>query len=127
MKHQSKLEDVEELVTRDKKFLFTTFSLLMILIIYMNQIFANSLIIGAIASLIFFLLNTIFLGEAFFKEEISFIRIVLGNLTFLLFLGTIGWITLIVHNLDINSTSVALCIVTVLCSTVNKIKEKSRR
>lgn len=127
MKHQSKLKDVEELITRDKKFLFTAFSLFMILIIYMNQIFANSLIIGAIASLIFFSLNTIFLGQAFFREELSFIRIILGSLTFLLFLGTIGWITLIVHNLDINSTSVALCVVAILCSTINKLNKEHDR
>jgi len=124
MKRQSKLEDVEELVTRDKKFFFTTFSLLMILIIYINQLLANSPIIGTFASLIFFLLNTIFLGQAFFKEEFSFIRFTLGSLTFLLFLGTIGWINLIVYNLDVNSTSVALCVVAVLCSAINKLNKE---
>ena len=127
MKHQCKLKDIEELITRDEKFLFTTFSLLMILVIYINQIFVNSSVIGTIASLIFFSLNTIFLGQAFFKKEISFIRIISGNLMFLLFLGTIGWITLIVYNLDVNNTSVALCVVAILCSAINKLKKKSRR
>ena len=127
MKHQCKLKDIEELITQDKKFLFTTFSLLMILLIYINQIFVNSPIIGTIASLIFFSLNTIFLGQAFFEKEFSFIRITFGNLMFLLFLGTIGWITLIVYNLDVNNTSVALCVVAILCSAINKLKKKSRR
>jgi hypothetical protein len=117
------LEGMEKLITRDEKFVFTAFSLLMILIIYINQLLTNSPIIGAIASLIFFSLNTIFLEQAFFKEEISFIRLTLGSLTFLLFLGIIGWITLIAHNLDVNSTSAALCIVTVLCSTINKLNK----
>jgi len=127
MTRQYELKDMEKLVTRDEKFLFTTFSLLTILIIYINQIFFNSPITGIIASIIFFSLNTVFLGAAFFKEETAFIRIILGSLTFLLFLGTIGWITLIVHNLDINSTSAALCIVTVLCSTINKLNKEHDR
>ena len=127
MKHRCKLKDIEGLITQDEKFLFTRFSLLMILIIYTNQILADSPIIGTTASLIFFSLNTIFLGQAFFEKENSLIRIILGNLTFLLLLGTIGWITLIVHNLDINSTSVALCVVAILCSAINKLKKKHGR
>jgi len=127
MKHQCKLKDIEELITQDEKFLFTTFSLLMILVIYINQIFVNSSVTGTIASLIFFSLNTIFLGQAFFEKEFSFIRIIFGSLMFLLFLGTIGWITLIVYNLDINNTSVALCIVAILCSAINKLKKKYGR
>lgn len=127
MTHQYELKDMEKLVTRDEKLLFTTFSLLTILIIYINQIFFNSPITGIIASIIFFSLNTAFLGAAFFKEETAFIRIILGSLTFLLFLGAIGWITLIVRNLDINSTSAALCIVAILCSAINKLNKKHSR
>jgi len=126
MTRQYELKDIEKLITRDEKFIFTTFSLLMTLIIYINQLLANSPIIGTIASLTFFLLNIIFLGAAFFEEEISFIRFILGCLTFLLFLGTIGWITLIVHNLDAKSTSVALCVLAILCSATTKLKKKRR-
>ena len=114
---------MEDLITRDEKFLFTTFSLLMILIIYINQIFLNSPIIGITASLTFLSSNTIFLGQAFFEKEKSLIRFIFGNLTFLLLLGTIGWITLIIYNLDINITSVALCVVAILCSAINKLRK----
>ena len=124
MKPPHQFKSIEESITRDEKFLFTIFSLLMILIIHLNQIFANSTIIGTTASLVFFSLNTIFLAQALFKEETPFIRLVFGNLFFLLLLGIIGWITLTVYNLDVNNTSIALCVVTILCSAINKLKKK---
>lgn len=124
MKWANQLEDIEQLITRDQNLLFTIVSLIMILIIYLNQTFLYSPIIGATASVIFFLINTILLERAFFEGEIPFIRLVLGGLMLLLLLGVIGWATLIIYNLDVPNVSVALCILAISCSVINKLKKQ---
>ena len=122
MKGRFGLEQVEDLIVRDAKFLVTAVSVLLVLIIYVNQILVHSLVVGVTASLIFLSLNTIILGKTFFKSESAFVRIVFGSFVLLLIVGVIGWITLIIHNLDVHRTSVALLIVAMLCSVINKSK-----
>lgn len=124
MKWINQLEDTEQLITRDQNLLFTIVSLIMILAIYLNQTFVNSTIMGATASVIFFLINAILLGTAFFEGEIPFIRLILGSLMLLLLLGVIGWITLIIYNLNVPNTSAALCILAISCSIINKLKKQ---
>jgi len=124
MKRASRFENVEKTITQDKNLLFTFTSLTMILIIYLNPTFTGSPAIGATASLIFFSINAVFLGKTFFEGEILFIRFTLGILMFLLFLGSIGWVTLIIYNLDLLNLSVALCVLAILCSSINRLKNK---
>ena len=127
MKRIQQPENIEKLITQDNFFVFTIVSLLMVAIIYLNQVSTNSLIMGTIASLIFFSINTIFLEQALFEEENALTRFVLGSLMLLLLLGIISWVTLITYNLNIINTSIALCALTILCSSVNRLRKKASR
>ena len=124
MDKTSQLKKVEELIVRDEKFLFASVSCLMILIISFNSIFSFSVALGIIASLIFFLINILFLGDTLFREEIPFLQFMLGGLMLLLFLGITGWAILIIYKLDIIGSAVTLCILAGLSSTMNRIKTR---
>jgi len=127
MEKAFRLKKVEELIVRDEKFLFTMISYFMILIISMNSIFSLSVALGIIASLIFFLINILFLGHTLFEKEIPFLRFMLGSLMLLLFLGIIGWAILIIHNLDIIRVTIALCVLAGLSSTMNRLKARREK
>ena len=127
MKKAFRPKKVEELIVRDEKFLFTAVSCLMILIIYLNSIFSLSVVLGIIASLIFFLINILFLGNTLFEKEFPFLRFMLGSLMLLLFLGIIGWVILIIYNLDIIRVTIALCVLTGLSSTMNRLKTRREK
>lgn len=124
MKQTSKFENAEKIITRDKNFVFTFASLAMILIIYLNTTFAALPIIGATASLILITIQAIFLGKTFFEGEILFIRLALGLLMLLLFSGLIGWVTLIIYSLDLLNLSIALCVLVIACSSINRLKNR---
>ena len=124
MERTFQLKKVEELIVCDEKFLFTSVSGLMILIISLNSIFSLSVTLGIIASLIFFLINILFLGHALFEEEFPFLRFMLGGLMLLLFFGIIGWAILIIYKLDIIGSAVTLCVLIGLSSTMNRLKKR---
>lgn len=121
------LKKVEELIIGDEKFLFTTVSCLMILIISLNSTFSLSPALGIIASLSFFLINILFLGNTLFREEIPFLRFILGGLMLLLLLGITGWAILIIYKLDIIGSAVTLCILAGLSSTMNSLKKRREK
>ena len=127
MEEKFRLKKVEELIVRDEKFLFTILSYFMILIISLNSIFSLSVALGITASLIFFLINILFLGNTLFEKECPFLRFILGSLMFLLFLGIIGWAILIIYNLDIIRVTIALCVLAGLSSTMNRLKARHEK
>lgn len=124
MKRAIKFENAEKIITQDKNFAFSFISLATILIIYQNQTFTTSTLIGATASVVFISINAIFLGKTFFEGETLFIRFTLGILILLLLLGLTGWVTLIIYNLDLLNVSIALCVLSILCSSINRLKKK---
>ena len=124
MEEAFQLKKVEELIIGDEKFLFTTVSCLMILIISLNSIFSLSPALGIIASLSFFLINILFLGNTLFREEIPFLRFILGSLMLLLFLGVTGWAILIIYKLDIIGSAVTLYILAGLSSAMNRLRKR---
>jgi len=124
MKRTLRLENIEEFIVRDKNFLFTIVSFATVLIVFLNQVVVHSIIVGITSSLLFILLNAIFLGYVFFENEIPLLRLVLGALFFLLTIGVVGWITMIVYNIDIAGSTTALCITAALCSAMNRKKAK---
>jgi len=111
---------MEELIVRDEKLLFTIVSYITILMIFINLNFYFSSAIGTIASVIFFLINGTFLGRAFFEKEDLFLRFMLGNLLLVTCLALIAWVVMIIYNLDIERSTLVLCIVTALASLLNK-------
>ena len=120
MESNFRYKKLEELIVRDHNFVFTIFSFLLILIIYLNLSFTSSPIIGTAASLAYFIINGIFLGHAFFEKENAFLSFLLGSFLFIVFLGLVAWIVMILHNLDIVRSAIVLCIATALSSFLNR-------
>ncbi len=114
---------LQELIVRDRKLLFTTISYIMILMIFMNLSFTLSPAIGILASIAYFLINGTFLGHFFFGKQDLFFRFILGNLLLIVFLASVAWAVMIIYNLDALRSILVLCIVTALCSFLNKRRE----
>lgn len=125
MKSASRLNYLEELITRDRNFVFTAASLSMVLIMLLNNTFTRSPVIAAASSLVFLTLNTVFLGHALFEEEAPFTRFMLGAFFLTLLLGIISWMVMIAYNLDIVRAATALFIVAGCSSFMNRLKKKS--
>ena len=114
---------LQELIVRDRKLLFTIISYIMILMIFVNLNFALSPGIGILASIVYFLINGTFLGRSFFEKQDLFFRFILGNLLLVVFLASVAWAVMIIYNLDVIRSTLVLCIVTALCSFLNKRRE----
>ena len=126
MKMTSRFEParIEKVVVRDENLLFSILCLITILIISLNLLFINSFLLGVVASLLYFSINTLFLGHAFFNREKPLSRVLLGALLLFLLLGLISWITMISYNLDNLRSIVALILIAVLSSALNRRKAK---
>jgi len=117
---------IETLITQDKNLVFTVFSYLMVLLIFLNLSLVSSPIIGTFASLVYFLINGIFLGNIFFRDTKSlYVRFMLGNFVSIMLLGTIAWLAVTVANIDVIKTTIVLLVVTTLCSFLNMRNKRS--
>lgn len=125
MEWPSRFDNIEEVIVKDGNFLSTMVSFAMVLIVFLNQVAFHSMIVGIASSLVWFSLNAILLGHVFFEKETSLLRLVLGGLFLLMFLGVVGWIMMIAYNIDITGSTIALYITAALCSAMNKMKTKS--
>lgn len=125
MQRNSHFLKLEKLIVRDHNFIFTIFSFLLILIIYLNLSFSSSPIIGTAASLTFFMINGTFLGHAFSEKQAPLFRLMFGTLLLIMLLGFVGWLAVIIYNLDIIRFTLVLFIVTTLSSLINR-KVKNR-
>jgi len=118
-------DKIEQWITRDEKLLFTMISYVVILIIFINLSQFESLILGLLASAIYFLINGIFLGNTFFKKETAFFRLMFGLLLLIMLLGFVGWLAVVIYNLDVIKFTLVLFIVATLSSLLNKkVKNK---
>jgi len=124
MEVTSGFSKTEELIVRNQKFVFTIVSYVIALMIFLNLSFMNSVIIGTLATFVYFLVNGIFLGNAFFKEESLFIRFALGNLVLFTLLGTVAWLAITIYNIDTIRTAIVLFTVVTLCSVLNVLRKK---
>lgn len=115
-----KLSNLEKLIAQDPKLLFTMASYFLVLAIYINSIFFQSAILGTAASVLYFLVNGIFLAHAFFENEDAFFRLLFGILLLVIFLGFFGWLSIIIYNLDVTRFSLVLLVVATLSSLLNK-------
>lgn len=97
-----------------------------VLIIAINLVITKSLVIGIIASALFFLINGAFLGRAFFKKESPFLRVMLGILLITTVLGLISWLAMIIYNLDVIQ-SVATLIIVATSSTLLMFKKRENK
>lgn len=134
MADETSINKLDELIINDKKFLFSSISYASVLAIFLNLTVLASVIrqqativvplVGALASLSYFLINGTFLGHFFFKEESFFLRLLLGNLLLIVFLGFVAWVVIIVSNLDITRSVAVLFIVAIFASFLNRVKSK---
>ena len=118
-------QDVEELIVKDSKLIFTQLSLLSVLIVFVNMVLINSAVLGIAASLTYFLINAIFLGNAFLGKEALLSRFVLGSLLLIVFLGLISLAVMMIYNLDAIRSAIVLSIVTTLSSFLSKMTKYS--
>lgn len=126
MESKFRYRKLEESIVHDHNFIFTIFSFLLILIIYLNLSFTSSPIIGTAASLAYFMINGIFLGHAFFEKEAPFFRLMFGTLLLIMLLGFVGWLAVIIYNLDVTRFTLVLFIAATLSSLLNKrVKNKN--
>lgn len=120
---RSKLENS---VVRNKIFLSSLASYAAILAIFMNLNSFQSPLIGFLASVIYFLINGVFLGNAFFEKEATFFRLMFGILLLIMLLGFVSWVTVVCYNLDIIRFTLVLFVVATVCSLLNsKVKHKN--
>lgn len=111
---------LEGIIVRDAKLRFTLLSYILVLIILLNLTSFQSPIIGLSASLVYILINAVFLGRAFFGSQELLFRLILGILVFMMLLGFVGWFILTIYNLDIMASVLVLLIAATVSSLTNK-------
>lgn len=122
----SQLSRLEELVVQNPKHLFTLVSLILVLVIYVNLNTLQSPILGLPASIVYFIINGVFLGHAFFKEEAASFQLLLGILLAIMLLGFLGWLAVALDKIDLASFTLVLLLATTFSSLLNrKVKGKN--
>lgn len=127
LKNAFQLTTITDWITYDKKFLPTAFSFITCLAILGNLSTIRSPLVGALAFLLYFLINGTFLGYAFFEKEKTFLKLTLGSLLLIVALGILGLLTMIVYNLDVLGSVLTLVFVATLSSSANRFKSRSRQ
>lgn len=115
------LNKLESLIARDRTFLFTVTSYVAVLAIYANSILFKSPVLGVISTILFFLIDSIFLGNAIFKKESPFFKLAFGVLLLVIVLSSMSWIALITYSLDIFKSTLALLATATISSALNRI------
>jgi len=119
--HLSRLESI---IIRDSKLVFTLSSYLIVLALHLNL---NSLqwpALGVSLSIPYFLINGVFLSHAFFGREEGLFWTMFGILLLVMVLGSVGWLVMLVYNLDVSMTTLTLLITATLCSLLNRRRMK---
>lgn len=120
-------ENLEKVIAKDSNFRFTLVLFVAILVIFLNQVLALSIVVGAFASVLYFLIGVVFLGRAFFEDEVLLFRFMLGGLVLLVLLGLVSWVVMIAYSLDVWMSTLALCVVAACCSLLNRVARRSVR
>ena len=97
-----------------------------VLIIALNLAITKSLVIGIIASVLYFLINGAFVGRAFFNKESPYLRLMLGILLITTVLGFVSWLAMIIYNLDV-IPSVTTLIIAATFSTLLMFKKRENK
>jgi hypothetical protein len=117
---ENSLSKLENFLVADKLLLSTIICYLTIAAMFANMTTAKSQVIGAVAAAVYFLVNSVFLGRAFFADENSLLRLTLGALLLVMFIGLVGWIVVVVYVLNVVTVILVLAIVAVICSVLRK-------
>jgi len=120
-------ENLERVIAEDRHFVFTLALFVAVLVVFLNQVLNLSVVVGAVASVFYFLVGVVFLGRAFFEDEVVLVRFLLGGLVLLVFLGLVGWVVMIVYSLDVWMSALVLCAVAACCSLLNRVRRSGKR
>lgn len=105
---------------QDKNFLFTVISYLIVLVVFVNLKTLESSVIGFIALAIYSAINSVLLGNSFLRNESAFLTLIFGFFLLIILLGLIGWLAILVYNLDIAPFSLVLAIAATFSSLTNR-------
>jgi len=111
---------VEKSIIENKNFIYTIASYSAILAIFINLNSLELPLIGFVASVIYSMINAVFLGNAFFEKENAFFRLVFGVLLLIMLLGFVGWVIMIIYNLDVFEFTLVLLVTATLSSLLNR-------
>ncbi len=120
MENDSSLTHLTRLITQERILFFTIILFGLVAAIFLNLNMVRSPILGTSASILYLLISSIMIGQALFRNENFFTKLLLGSLIVLITLGMVGWIVLILHNLDNTRTTVVLFVTASLASIVSK-------
>jgi hypothetical protein len=120
MKWALRFRIVEKSVVRDKNFLYTIVSYSVTLAIFLNLNSFQSPLVGLMASAVYSVINAVFLGNACLAKENGFFRLMFGVLLLIMFLSFVGWLIMIIYNLDVTRFTLVLLITTTLSSSLNR-------
>lgn len=122
----NQLTKMENLIVANRRCVFTAVSYLAVATLSVNTAFVKSLTLGAAAAVIFFVINAFFLAHTFFRKEDGFFRLMFGVLLLIMLLGFVGWLIMIIYNLDALRFTLTLVIVATLSSSANiRMKHKN--
>ena len=110
----------------NKTLVLITSSFITILIIFLNLGFIHSPIIGFAASILYLSTNSILLGSALSEKEHPMLGLLFGILLLITLLGFVGWLMIIIHNLDIPRLVITLSIVSVLSSLIGLKRKREQ-
>lgn len=113
-------ESIEKLIVRNPHMVCTAASYSAVLAIFINLNSLRSPLIGLGASIIYFAIDSIFLAHAFFHRESPFLRLALGVLLLIMLLGSLGWLVMIIYNLDVLEFTLVLAIASTVSSALNR-------
>jgi len=111
---------IEELIAEDSKHVFTLISYLTIILAYINLNTVHLFLVGLIAFTMYFVTIGTFLGRAFFSEEEAFFRFALGILLSIMLLGLVGWLVMIIYDLETAPFALVLLVTTTVSSVLNR-------
>lgn len=114
------LDKIEQRIVKDERLIFTIISYVVTVTIVINQSKFQTPTLGIPASAIYFLVNGVFLGHVFFEKESTFFRLIFGVLLLIMLLGFVGWLAVIIYNLDVTRFTLVLFVVTTICSLLNR-------
>lgn len=117
------LRKLENFIVHDSKLLSTLTSYVIIVAIYINLNTYKSPAIGMVAFILYFLIDGTFLAHAFFEKENVFFRLMFGVLLLIMLLGFVGWLIMIIYNLDAPKFTLVLFIVSTLSSLLNRRRQ----
>lgn len=120
MESLPRFDKIEKSIAQDKKSLYTIISYIAVLAIFLNLNSLQSPLIGLAASIIFSIINVVFLGNAFLEKEPPLLKFTLAVLLFVMLLGFTGWLIMIIYNLDIIEFTFVLVVTTTLSSLLNR-------